>query len=181
MTCVRPKVERLAVAARRRSARLAVALLLLLAVPAVWAQERPLDPAVFEIGDQLRCPTCVSESVAESNSAIAREMRVLIQEQLDLGRDREEILAFFQARYGDWILLNPPRRGILLIVWLAPVAAALIGGLLLVYFVGRWRASAEQVPDIDAADRERVSAALASSGPGATTPPPDGPASPPRP
>jgi cytochrome c-type biogenesis protein CcmH len=156
---------------RRARARLgAVVWALLLATVAslAWAQAEALDPEVFAIGNELRCPTCVSESVSESSSAIAREMRVIIQDQLNEGRTRAEILAFFQERYGDWILLNPPARGVLLIVWVLPALGALAGVVLLVRLVRRWRRAADEVPEIDPADRERVRAALAASAPPAS-------------
>ena len=137
-----------------------------------WAQAEALDPEVFSIGNELRCPTCVSESVSESSSAIAREMRVIIQDQLNEGRTRAEILAFFQERYGDWILLNPPARGVLLIVWLLPALGALVGVVLLVRLMSRWRRAADEVPEIDPADRERVRAALAASEPADAAPEP---------
>lgn len=156
MTRVRPS-------GGRALGTLAVVLLVALLTGFAGAQERTLDPQVFAIGAELRCPTCVSESVSESNSAIAREMRQIIQDQLDAGRSRAEILAFFQDRYGDWILLNPPARGVLLIVWLLPAAAVLVGAVLLVRLVRRWRAAADTVPTVDAADRERVRAALAAA------------------
>ena len=147
--------------------------------PAVWAaaaawlllgqaaaQDVVLDPRVFEIGRELRCPTCVAESVSESNAAIAREMRQIIQEQLDAGRTRSEILGFFQDRYGDWILLEPPRRGLLLLVWLLPVAAALGAGTGLIALMRRWRAAGEQVAEVAPEDLARVRAALAATGDG---------------
>lgn len=124
------------------------------------AQERPIDPLVFEIGRELRCPTCVAESVGESNAAIAREMRGLIQEQLDQGANRSEVLAYFQERYGDWILLNPPMRGMNLLVWLLPVLAAAAGLLLLARLLKRWRSAAEAPVDVDPAELERVRAEL---------------------
>ncbi len=124
------------------------------------AQERPIEPLVFEIGRELRCPTCVAESVGESNAAIAREMRGLIQEQLDQGANRSEVLAYFQERYGDWILLNPPMRGMNLLVWLLPVLAAAAGLLLLARLLKRWRSAAEAPVDVDPAELERVRAEL---------------------
>ena len=152
-----------------RLGALALALVLAAVAAVAWAQDDALDPEVFAIGSELRCPTCVSESVAQSSAAIAREMRVIIQDQLNEGRSRAEILAFFQDRYGDWILLNPPARGALLIVWLLPVLAVLVGAFLLVRLVRRWRRAADEVPEIDPADRERVRAALAASTPTAST------------
>jgi len=148
---------------RRLRRRLALAAVAALLLGATQAQDIMLDPEVFEIGNELRCPTCVAESVAESNASIAREMRQIIQEQLDEGRTRGEILAFFQDRYGDWILLSPPRRGMLLLVWLLPVAAVLVAGGGLFLLVRRWRAAADAVMPVAAEDLERVRAALAGA------------------
>jgi cytochrome c-type biogenesis protein CcmH len=137
--------------------------LLLLLCAAAFAQDIVLDPQVFAIGAQLRCPTCVSESVSESNAPIAQEMRQIISEQLAAGRSRGEILAFFQERYGDWVLLTPPRGGVFTLVWLAPVVAALGGLLGLVVLMRRWRAAAERLPNVlPPEDLARVRAALQS-------------------
>jgi cytochrome c-type biogenesis protein CcmH len=139
---------------------LVAVLTLAAALPLAQAQERPLDPGVFDIGRELRCPTCIAESVGDSNAAIAREMRVLIQEQLDQGANRAEVLAFFQERYGDWILMNPPMRGLNLVVWVLPAVAGLAALLGLARLLRRWRSSAEAPVDVDPADLERVRAAL---------------------
>ncbi|MDA0700339.1 MAG: cytochrome c-type biogenesis protein CcmH, partial [bacterium] len=135
-----------------RSALRIVAVVGWLLLPAAaWGQDTMLDPEVFLIGSALRCPTCVSESVAESNSAVAQEMRRIIQEQLDDGRSRQEIIASFQASYGDWILLEPPTRGVFLIVWLAPFVALVAAAGGLIVLVRRWRSAAD-APPADAAD-----------------------------
>jgi cytochrome c-type biogenesis protein CcmH len=157
--------------AARAALRFAAALLVLLAPLAASGQDTVLDPEVFEIGRELRCPTCVSESVAESNAAVAQEMRRIIQEQLDEGRSRGEIIASFQASYGDWILLEPPTRGVFLFVWLVPIAALAAAALGLVVLTRRWRAAAD-VPPAPAADLALVRAALAADR-GAADPPPD--------
>jgi cytochrome c-type biogenesis protein CcmH len=148
--------SRAALAARR----VLIVLLLLGSTAGGWAQDAALDPEVFEIGRSLRCPTCVSESVAESSAAVAQEMRRIIQEQLDAGRSRAEIIAFFQSSYGDWILQEPPARGIFLIVWAAPILALVGAAAALVLLMRRWRAAAE-APPADPADLARVRAALA--------------------
>lgn len=155
---------------RARLGVFVLALLLATVGSLASAQDDVFEPEVFSIGSELRCPTCVSESVAQSSSAIAREMRVIIQDQLNEGRSRAEILAFFQERYGDWILQSPPARGVLLIVWILPVLAVLVGAGLLVRLVRRWRLAADEMPEVDPADRERVRAALAASDPAASSP-----------
>ena len=129
---------------------------------AAIAQSGDLDQRVFEIARQLRCPVCVSESVADSSSRVAIEMRQVIQQQLEEGRTEAEVLAFFQERYGDWILQEPPRRGIHLLVWLLPVIVAAIGIGALAWFVRRWVASGQDVPDVAEEDLARVREALAS-------------------
>lgn len=161
-----------------RSAALLVPLVLALAaalaVGAAAAQERELDPRVFEIARDLRCPTCVSESVAQSSSPIAREMRLIIQEQLDGGATRAEVLAFFQERYGDWILLEPPRTGLHLLVWTLPAAAAAVGLLVLALLVRRWRAAAARSVEAAPEDLARVRAVVGEA-PGAPVGGPAGP------
>ncbi len=150
----------------QRPSAVLVALVLAALVPVLLvgsaaAQDRELDPRVFEIGRELRCPTCVAESVSESNAAIAREMRALIQEQLDQGSSRTEVLAFFQERYGDWILYNPPMRGLNLIVWALPVVVALLAVAYVARLLRRWRAAADTAPDdVDPDDLDRVRAEL---------------------
>ena len=137
------------------------ALVSALLVGSVAAQDRELDPRVFEIGRELRCPTCVAESVSDSNAAIAREMRTIIQEQLDEGASRAEVLAFFQDRYGDWILYNPPMRGLNLLVWALPVVVALLAVAFVARLLRRWRAAADTAPDdVDPDDLDRVRAEL---------------------
>ncbi len=147
---------------RRRRTLLAALLpaLASLLLTAVFAQDVQLDQRVFEIGRQLRCPVCVSESVADSNAQIAQEMRQLIQQQLKDGKSETQIIAYFKQRYGDWILLDPPKRGLHLLVWVLPIAAAVIGVLVLALLVRRWRAHAEEPIVVDRQDLTRVRRAL---------------------
>lgn len=141
--------------------RLLPALLALLAGLALaQGAEVQLQSRVFEIARQLRCPVCVSESVGDSSSPISIQMREQIQEQLEAGRSEAEILAFFQERYGDWILLEPPRRGIHLLVWLLPAVALAAGAGGLALLIARWTRAAREPIDASDADLARVRAEL---------------------
>ena len=137
-----------------------VALGLALLLGAALAQDVQLEQRVFEIARQLRCPVCVSESVADSNASVSIEMRQVIQEQLESGRSEQQILAYFQNSYGDWILLEPPKRGIHLLVWLLPGIAAVIGVAALALFVRRWLRAGRETSDVPQEDLERVRKAL---------------------
>lgn len=128
------------------------------------AQEILLDPRVFEIGRQLRCPTCIAETVADSAEGISGEMRLIIQEQLIAGRSEGEILAFFQERYGDWVLLDPPRRGIYLLVWALPIVVGLLALAILTMYVRRGQRQATEPLGVSPDELERVRAALRQEG-----------------
>jgi len=104
--------------------------------------EDPVEPRVKTIAQQLRCPVCQGETVYDSHSAVATQLKDLIREQVSAGRSDDEILAFFVARYGDFVLMEPKARGANLLIWLFPAAALLLGSLLLLLLLHRRRASA---------------------------------------
>jgi cytochrome c-type biogenesis protein CcmH len=88
------------------------------------------------ITTHLRCPVCQGESVAESPSENAQEITTLVREQVDAGWSDAEIEQFFVDRYGAWILLDPPRSGSTLWLWVAPVVAATVGVIAVVGRLG---------------------------------------------
>lgn len=120
-----------------------------------------LSDRAFAIARKLRCPVCTAESVADSDAEISAEMRTLIQQQLDAGKSETQIVRYFKQRYGDWILLDPPKRGVHLLVWLLPALAFLAGAVALVLLVRRWRAAADATPQADPDAVARVRSALA--------------------
>lgn len=116
-----------------RSSAFLCGMLFSLVLP-VWAepvQEDPLDRAVLEIAKDLRCTVCQNQPVAESNADLAKDMRQIIREQLVAGKSREEIVDYFVARYGDYVLMKPPAERAGLLLWIVPplllVALALLG------------------------------------------------------
>lgn len=118
---------------------------------------QPRDRAA-ELESRLRCPVCKQVSIRDSPSETAAAMRRLVRAQVDAGRSDEEVVGFFQVRYGDWILLDPPASGRTRWLFVLPVAAA-VGGVL---FVGS-RSGAPPVPaPLADADRARVAASLAA-------------------
>jgi cytochrome c-type biogenesis protein CcmH/NrfF len=100
--------------------------------------ETPIDRQIREIAEQLRCPVCQSQSILESNSALALEMRGLIRERLEAGESPDQIKEYFVGRYGEWILLDPKAEGFNLAVYILPVVAVLVGIVILVFAARRW-------------------------------------------
>ena len=116
---------------------------LLLLAPLVRAEvvgEDPRQRLMLEIAQKLRCAVCQNQSVAESNAELAQDMRRLIGEQLAAGRSEAEIVDYFRARYGDFVLMRPPQQGSGAPLWWAPlVILALAGGGAFVYLRRRVR------------------------------------------
>jgi len=120
---------------------------------------------VTAIAAQLRCVVCQSLSVADSPSETAHQMRGVIRERLAAGQTPDQIKAYFVEKYGEWILLAPPRRGFTLLVWIVPYAALLAGVLLVIVVVRRWSrrgaAAPVEVRPVDEAMRQRIRRELA--------------------
>ena len=110
----------------------------LLSVAARVALADPVDDEARRIGKQLQCPVCAGASVAESTSELAGQMRAVIRAKLEAGESEQQIVGYFVERYGDSVLVEPPRRGVGLLVWLAPVAMLAIGGILLWRLLKSW-------------------------------------------
>jgi cytochrome c-type biogenesis protein CcmH len=111
----------------------------LLAASIVRNSSASIEQRTQEIAAGLRCPVCQNLSVADSPSGLAAEMRSSIEQRLRAGETPEQIRAFFVQRYGEWVLLEPPRRGFDLVPWLVPIAALALGLWLWVRSLGRSR------------------------------------------
>ena len=77
---------------------------------------------------QLRCLVCQGESIDESNSPLAADLRRLVREQMAAGKTNSEIEDFLVARYGDFILMKPPLQSNTWLLWLAPFLVLGAGG-----------------------------------------------------
>ena len=148
-------------------AQAAVALVFWLVASVAAAAEGPRDVGqvsdadVNVVASQLRCVVCQSLSVADSPSEMAAQMRHLVRERLAAGETPDQVVRYFVEKYGDWILLAPPRRGFTLLVWLLPPVAVLLGLVVTVRHVRAWtRRPAPIAEPVDAAMRERIRAEL---------------------
>lgn len=119
-------------------ARSALALCLLgfvLAAAAPVAAAPSLEDQVNDIARELMCPVCAGQTVAESNATLAVQMREEIRARLRRGETREQIIAYFVGQFGESVLARPPRRGVYLLLWLAPVAAFGVGAMLMIRYL----------------------------------------------
>jgi len=152
---------------------LLIALLLAMsfAAPAVVAvqPDELLSDAALEVraralSKELRCMVCQNQSIDDSDAPLARDLRILVRERLQAGDSDREVIDFLVARYGEFVLLNPRFSGHTALLWVAPAALLLIGGVVLFVLARRRRkgsetGSAEQVK-LTSAEQARLSEIL---------------------
>ena len=85
------------------------------------------------ISKNIRCMVCQNQSIDESNSPLAKDLRILIRNKIKDGKKDEEIYKFLTDRYGDFILLKPSFKLNTLALWLLPFVFVLIG-IFIVFF-----------------------------------------------
>ena len=117
--------------------------LLLLAVLVFPVKADARQEQIWAIAGKLACPVCAGQSVKDSNAQLAVQMRQVIAEQLDLGRSEREIIAYMVDRYGEEILLDPPKSGPQLWVWIGPVVV-IASGLVLAASRFSWKLPARR-------------------------------------
>ncbi len=105
--------------------------------PSAWAvvpSEMLDDPALEQraraISKELRCLVCQNQSIDESDAGLARDLRVIVRERLVAGDSDGEVIGFVVARYGDWVLLDPPFKPLTWVLWLGPLGIMGVAGLM---------------------------------------------------
>jgi cytochrome c-type biogenesis protein CcmH len=86
-----------------------------------------LEAEARRVAADLRCPVCQGLSVGDSPSTMATNMRRQVRELLAGGFDKDQVLTYFEASYGEFVRLDPPLRGVNWLVWLAPLAGLALG------------------------------------------------------
>jgi cytochrome c-type biogenesis protein CcmH len=128
---------------------------------AVEPGERLADPAqevrARRISQELRCLVCQNQSIDDSNAELARDLRLLVRERIVAGDTDAQVLAFVEARYGEFVLLRPPFKLHTLALWLTPLLL-LIGTVLVLRRNARTRNAAvgERVVPLSDAEKKRL-------------------------
>lgn len=85
-----------------------------------------------QLTEQLRCPKCQNNSIADSNAMIATDMRRRVYDLMQEGRSRQEIIDYMVARYGNFVTYDPPLTPLTVLLWVLPLAAIVAGGWIIV-------------------------------------------------
>ncbi len=86
-----------------------------------------IEKKAREINKKIRCVVCQSQSIDDSDSILARDLRKLIKDKLEEGQSEKEITNYLVARYGEFILLKPKFNPNTYILWLTPIIIILFG------------------------------------------------------
>lgn len=103
---------------------------------------------------KLRCLVCQNESLAGSQAELAQDLREEVYRMMQEGKAKDEIIAFLVARYGDFVLYQPPIKPSTYLLWFGPFLLVGVGGFLLLRALQRKRSEPE--PDLTAAERARI-------------------------
>ncbi len=95
------------------------------------AQDPVAAKRSVELARKLRCLVCQNQSIAESNAALAVDLRRQIDEQIAAGKTDPEIVAFMTDRYGDFVLYQPPLKATTVLLWAGPGLLLLLAVLVL--------------------------------------------------
>lgn len=91
-----------------------------------------------QLTEELRCPKCQNQNIADSDAPIAMDLRAEIYRMLEAGDSNAQIIDYLVARYGDFVLYKPPVSGRTLLLWYGP-AGLLVGGFIVLAVIVRRR------------------------------------------
>ncbi|EAO6000917.1 cytochrome c-type biogenesis protein CcmH [Salmonella enterica subsp. enterica] len=110
-----------------------------------------------QLTEQLRCPKCQNNSIADSGSMIATDLRQKVYELIQEGKSNKEIVDYMVARYGNFVTYDPPLTPLTILLWVLPAAAVGAGGwIVFARSRRRVRLKQEEFSDAVPADGKRA-------------------------
>jgi len=123
--------------------------------PGEILKDPALEARARSISKNLRCLVCQNQSIDDSDAALAKDLRLMVRNQIVSGKSNEQIISDIVARYGDFVLLKPPLNQKTVILWFSPVLILLAGGMsLYIYFRKRKSAAGETL--LSDAEKEKL-------------------------
>lgn len=151
----------------KRAAQITLGAAWCVAAAAIVAKEAaPLaeDPAiehqVMEISKELRCLVCQNQTIADSSAELAVDLRREVRDMVKQGMDQQQIVAFMEDRYGDFVRYRPSFKASTLMLWLGPFALfALALGVLFTNMLRKRKTVNESQP-LTSEEQRRVTTLL---------------------
>ena len=115
--------------------------------------DQVLETRMLKLSEELRCLVCQNQSLADSHSDLAGDLRTEVREMMKQGKTDNEIVDYLVQRYGDFIRYRPPVKASTYLLWFGPLLFLTIGGGLLVYTFKQRR---KQIVDHVLTEEERA-------------------------
>ncbi len=134
--------------------------------PGEMLRDPALEARARTLSQELRCLVCQNQSIDDSNAALAKDLRLLVRERLQAGDSDAAVLAFVEARYGEFVLLRPKLNAHTVLLWLAPLILLAASTLVLLRRARRGAVAGdgEAVP-LTRAEHERLEALIGRTPP----------------
>jgi cytochrome c-type biogenesis protein CcmH len=113
----------------------------------VFSEDQNLEKRVMALSNDLRCLVCQNQTIADSNAELAVDLRNTIRAQLKAGASEAEVRDFMVARYGDFVLYNPPLKASTLLLWFGPFLLLAFGILILLQKIRSKRPKEQPLSD----------------------------------
>ena len=107
--------------------------------PGEILNDAKLEKRARSISKGLRCVVCQNQSIDDSDAPLAGDMRILVRDRILLGDSDAAVINYVVSRYGDFVLLKPPVKGVTLVLWFGPILITLVGLIGLISFFRRQR------------------------------------------
>ena len=114
-----------------------------LSVTAQYHNEEALQKTAREIYGLIMCPLCAGQNIAQSSNETSSQMRDLVLKKLRQGETKEEILQYFESRYGERIMAKPSKKGFNLILWFFPFVFVALAATVIYFLIRRWSAGVQ--------------------------------------
>lgn len=108
----------------------------------------------------LRCPKCQNQNIIDSDAGIASDLRQQLYRLLNEGYSDKEIMDFMVARYGNFVLYEPPVNSLTYLLWYGPFALLILAGLVVFFLLRGNRKAAAAAAQISDDERERLNKLL---------------------
>lgn len=123
------------------------------------AKDPVLEKRMVGLAENLRCLVCQNESLASSHADLAEDLRREVRELMQKGMTDQEIKDYLVARYGDFVLYDPPMKSSTLLLWLGPFIL-LLAGMGILFFQLNKRRKTVTAPALNSEEKARAIALL---------------------
>jgi cytochrome c-type biogenesis protein CcmH len=128
--------------------------------PAEQLKDTKLEARAREISAGLRCLVCQNQSIDDSDAPLARDLRLIVRQQLQKGASNGQVVDYVVDRYGEFVLLNPRLHLNTLILWLTPLLL-IAGGVVLAARIVRRKPEKAGAPPLSPEEQKELDKLLA--------------------